>query len=647
MPRGTALGAILLGLVLVAESAAQPRSSDAASDAYFHFLLGRHHETEGETEQALEAHREAARLDPSSAEIQAEIAGFYARHGRTQEALAAARAALALDENNREANRILGRLLAMAAEADSPPEPLVEEAILRLERGRGRDGIDVDPAIELGLARLYTRAGRLDEATRLLHALVEREPMPEAWLLLAQAHTAGGRIDEAVRALEEGAALHPRLLMALADLLERHQRWPEAASAYERAVAEHPHIADIKVRWAGALLNVAGEASASRARTILEEVTRAEPGDERALYLLSQAQRRSRDFAAAEATARRVVALDPGGLWGPYALAQVHEDRHDYRGVVNALRDVVAAWQPSGESPARHGLALLMRLGFAHMQLGEHEAAIDVFERARSLPGADSSFDLYLAQAYLGGRRFEEARRTVEPLAASNPDDLRLSQITARAVHGLGQTDEAVALLERAVASSPSEPAGYVSLAALLADAERYDEAVGVLEDADRRFPGNVSVLFQRGTTFERAQDPARAEEAFRAVLAADPSHAGALNYLGYMLADRGERLDEAVELIERALADDPENASYLDSLGWAYFRQRRIERALDYLGRAAEKLPSNSVVQDHYGDALAAAGRHGEAIAAWERALAGDRDDVDVGTIEQKLQRARERVSR
>jgi tetratricopeptide (TPR) repeat protein len=214
-------------------------------------------------------------------------------------------------------------------------------------------------------------------------------------------------------------------------------------------------------------------------------------------------------------------------------------------------------------------------------------------------------------------------------------------------VNGLGRTDEAVAVLESAVEAHAAEPSAHVSLAALLSESGRHDEAIRVLEGAEQRFPGNLTVVFQRGAAHERAKDASRAEAAFRAVLASDPSHAPALNYLGYMLADRGERLDEAIELIQRAVAVDPENASYLDSLGWAYFRKRELDRALEYLRRAARKLPSNSVVQDHYGDALSAAGRHADAIAAWERALAGDRDSVDVTAIERKLRGARERVSR
>src|SRR6185369_3191302 len=95
------------------------------------------------------------------------------------------------------------------------------------------------------------------------------------------------------------------------------------------------------------------------------------------------------------------------------------------------------------------------------------------------------------------------------------------------------------------------------------------------------------------------------AEAAFRQVLAREPDNAAALNYLGYMLAERGERLDESVGYLKKALQIEPENGSYLDSLGWAYFKSDRLDLAEQNLRRAADQLKMNSVVQDHYGDVL------------------------------------------
>jgi tetratricopeptide (TPR) repeat protein len=628
------------------EAPATPPSNTPAMrpEAAYEFLLGRFYESRGDIDKAIAAHREAARLDPGSAEIRAELASLFARQGRVRDAVNESRAALAIDPENREANRVLGSILA-SDESASAGTPALDEAVERLERGRRPDGVDADLSLDITLARLYIRAGKSDEAVRLLNGLLARDAVPEAYLLLAQAHSSLGNEEAATDALDAGAQLNPRLYLPLADLYERQQKFDKAASAFEHAVKANPQSIDLKTRWAESLLNRQGESGARQARELLEPIAK-QTTDGRVLYLLSQAQRRTRDLDAAEATARRVIALDPKGLWGPFALAQVYEDRHAYSSVVDTLSAAVSEWTPGPGAPARVGAMLLSHLGFAQLQLGRNDDAAATFERAKSV-SKDSSIDLYLAQAYLSGRQYDRAIAVLEPLQKKSPDDLRIAQLQARALTGAGRNDDAVNLLKTAVNEHADNPSAYLTLADVLSESSRSDEAQQVLDEAARRFPDNVSVPFQSGALYERAHDYARAETAFRAALARDPQHAPTLNYLGYMLAERGERLDEAVDLIGRALSVDPDNGSYLDSLGWAYFMQREYEKARDHVARAAEQMPSNSVVQDHLGDVLNALGRHAEAIAAWQRALVGDGESIDKDAIRRKIELARSRTAR
>jgi tetratricopeptide (TPR) repeat protein len=139
----------------------------------------------------------------------------------------------------------------------------------------------------------------------------------------------------------------------------------------------------------------------------------------------------------------------------------------------------------------------------------------------------------------------------------------------------------------------------------------------------------------------------ADAESAFRQVLSKEPDNAQALNYLGYMLADRGERLDESVTLIKKALDVDPDNGSYLDSLGWAYYKSAKLDLAETTLKRAADQLKTNSVIQDHYGDVLLKLGRYDEAVAAWTRALTGDGDSIVRSDVDRKIRSAKQKTKK
>jgi tetratricopeptide (TPR) repeat protein len=136
-------------------------------------------------------------------------------------------------------------------------------------------------------------------------------------------------------------------------------------------------------------------------------------------------------------------------------------------------------------------------------------------------------------------------------------------------------------------------------------------------------------VKLSLASTLERERKYAEAEATFRQIIADDPKDADALNSLAYMFAERGQKLEEAVGLVQQALAIEPGNGAYLDTLGWAYYKQNRFDQSEAPLREAAEKLPAVSVIQDHLGDLLSKRGSLDEAIAAWQKALDGDGDSI------------------
>ncbi|MGH7336777.1 MAG: tetratricopeptide repeat protein, partial [Myxococcota bacterium] len=255
-------------------------------------------------------------------------------------------------------------------------------------------------------------------------------------------------------------------------------------------------------------------------------------------------------------------------------------------------------------------LRALLALSREYSTKGEYDKAIDTLTKAQGLVPGDASVAAFLAQTFLPAKKYQEAATFAAAAQQKFPADLRFTRLHARALFETGGASRAIALMEAAVKSHPEDSGVYLSMADIYSDAGREDEALKTLETAAQRFPAEADVL----------------------------------NYLGYMLADRGKRLDESVRLISRALELDPDNPSYLDSLGWAHFKRGDFAQAETYLAKAADGLPRNSVVQDHYGDLLAKRGREADAIAAWTRALAGDGEDVERATIEKKIKDAKTR---
>jgi Flp pilus assembly protein TadD len=128
--------------------------------------------------------------------------------------------------------------------------------------------------------------------------------------------------------------------------------------------------------------------------------------------------------------------------------------------------------------------------------------------------------------------------------------------------------------------------------------------------------------MFRLGSALERTGKIDEAAAVFDQILKIRPDDANTLNYLGYMYADKGIKLAQARQMLERAVALDPQNGAYLDSLGWVCFRMNDLREAEKFLSRAAAKIPSDATVQEHLGDLEARRGQMAEAVVHWKRSL-------------------------
>lgn len=169
-----------------------------------------------------------------------------------------------------------------------------------------------------------------------------------------------------------------------------------------------------------------------------------------------------------------------------------------------------------------------------------------------------------------------------------------------------------------------------------------YDRAVDIYRENN-----NVSwvVLYARGITHERLQEWDKAESDFRNALTINPDQANVLNYLGYSLIDRGEKLDEAMTMIEKAVSLQPESGYIVDSLAWGLFKLGNYETAIPHMEKAAELMPVDPIVTDHLGDLYWAVGRQLEAKFQWRRALSFDPELKDATRIREKLRIGLDRV--
>lgn len=239
--------------------------------------------------------------------------------------------------------------------------------------------------------------------------------------------------------------------------------------------------------------------------------------------------------------------------------------------------------------------------------------------------------------------RYELATEAYNRIPRDHPAFSAAELGRAEALRKSGKTEAAIEVLEQLARAQPENPAVHIALGDTLRGLERYDEASKAYDAAialyDDPGPQQWLVFFARGITHEREDRWDLAEADFRKSLELNPGQPQVLNYLGYSFVEMGVNMEEAVELIEEAVAAQPDSGYIVDSLGWVQFRMGQYSDAVENLERAAELMPVDPIVNDHLGDAYWAVGRKIEAEFQWKRALSFDPEEEDATRIRRKLE--------
>ncbi|MDU9005807.1 tetratricopeptide repeat protein [Sedimentitalea todarodis] len=231
--------------------------------------------------------------------------------------------------------------------------------------------------------------------------------------------------------------------------------------------------------------------------------------------------------------------------------------------------------------------------------------------------------------------QYDLAVATYKQIPSDSPDYHAAEMGRAEALRRAAKPDAAIEVLERLATDHPTLAPVYSALGDLQRQQEQYAEAIkaydSALEYSDEGSPARWFLFYARGISHERLKQWENAEADFRSALKINPDQPQVLNYLGYSLVERKSNLDEALGMIERAVAARPDSGYIVDSLGWVLFRLGRYEEAVGHMETAVELMPVDAVVNDHLGDVYWAVGRFREAEFQWKRAMSFiDPEDTD-----------------
>ena len=514
--------------------------------------------------------------------------------------------------------------------ADFEPEELYLLLSGEIAAQRGR--FDVTLVNYMKAAQQSRDLGVIERTMRIaqsLNADNAQQKLAALWLEVAPDNMQAHRISaiQAVKKNELETALgHMEKIMdlggdadfdslaAMAGNLPPEQQ-QELLDLYQQLEQRHPDNPELQYSIA-LLLKVTGEPQQALAK--LEPLLDSKPDFQPALILkgdlLYQTNQKQQALDHLRANTRQFPDnRQMGTLYGRMLIGEgeLQTAQNEFRRLVNRFPDVPG-----------------LRLSYALVALENDQIALAEEELTRLIEQGHHSDE---AHYYLGRIADEENEneqaigyyRNVEKGNYFFPALARASELMAEQ----GELDEALADIREIRKNNPDQDENFRLLEInLLLDRDHDERALQAANEALESFPGNVRIRYARAMLLDSMDKPEQAEADLRTIIEEQPDNAVALNALGYILTTRTDRLDEARDYIERALAIDPENPAILDSMGWVLYLQGNTDEALSYLSRAWEAYADPEVAA-HYGEALWQTGEQEQARSIWREGFEQDPD--------------------
>ena len=610
--------------------------------------------------KAIDNYRDAMKADSEASFIAERLSDLYLQAGRVKEAITDAEAALRDNPEDMNSRRILGRIylrLIGDSQQGKINEQMVTRAIEQYTKITDKAPTDVDAWLNLG--RLQKVAQNTVDSERAFKKVLELEAgNDEALTGLAMVYSDRGDGKAAADLLAKVAEKNPniRTLMGLAGAYEQMHDYNQAAETLKRALEMAKGNDDIRRALAQNLMLAEKFGDALKE---YESLAAEDPRDVQSMLRISQIYRQQRKFDKAREWSDKAKLAEPTNLEVTYNEVGIFQAEGKTAEAIAALKTVVGATQRKSYSASekQNRASLLERLGFLYRLNEQPKEAVATFQELGTLDNAFAAQSAaQVVDTWRMARDFGKASEEADAALKKWPEDRTVRLTRANLLADMGKYDQAAAELKKLL-DGKNDRDTYLQIVQVHEKAKNYGEMAKAIDAAEAlsTTPDEKEMIhFMRGAMLEKTNKFDQAEAEFRKLLAINPNSTSGLNYLGYMLADRGTHLNEAVDMIKKALEQDPQNGAYLDSLGWAYYKQGKLAEAEENLKRAQERTPKDATIHDHLGDVYAKQGNLKAAITEWEASVkmhhsapAFEQDPQDAAKIQKKLEGARVRLAK
>ena len=628
----TSSGPINLDRALRAESPLEP---DRAA-SYFHYARARDYENNGDFGRALSEMQSALTANPASSAINYELAALYARMGNSEEATHYANESIKLDNENPDPHWLLVNINLSSRQRGGPAagnagfgQALRELEILEKLTPE-------DERVYYALGGIYLELGEIDKGIAAYEKYQKSSGSDGGYREIARYYASVRNLDMAVEFLNKGLELQPdstESLVLLGNIYLSQGNNKEAAAVFKKLFEVTNGNAQILRRLAATLFEAKDFAETAG---VLEELAKRADPDRLSQLLLGRSYLGMNRYSDAIRLFNEVLSRVPDDMEARFYLAEAYARTGRNDDAVKIYEDLLR----DKENPEAAGNRALFidRLAGVLLDVENYERAIELYEE---LAGINPQERYKLLEAYRISEQYEKGLSLCKEMLTENPDDIVIGIIYARMLADSGKKKEGAEFLSGLLGSNPTDIRIYIYLSDIYRQDKRYAEAEKILlrGEEQTKEPEVVEQLkFNRAAVYEQQKSYDRAERLFREILENSPDNAQVLNYLGYMFADRGVRLDEAIKYIGKALEIDPENGAYLDSLGWAYFKLDDMENAEKYLLEAVRIVQKDSTIHDHLGDLYFKLGQLEKARDYWTEAERVGKDPEEIQKVRRKL---------
>jgi tetratricopeptide (TPR) repeat protein len=671
----SALAATILSLpaALAQNKVPEPVKAAQAPDkaaAYYNFAMGHLYAemaaaygNRGEyVNKAIEYYQSALKLDPSATFLSEELTDLYIQSGQLARAVTEAEDLLKQNPDNLDARRVLGRIYArMIGDGNTGKidEKMLTKSIEQFSIVTSKDKKDVDSWLTLG--RLYRVAHKSPEAENAFKQALAAEPENDDALTgLAMVYSDLGDTKSASEMLRRAGDKHPdvQTFARLAGFYENMRDYASAAEAWKKAIAQaqEPEQQKLKMQLG---LDLIAARKLDEALALYLSLQQENKKDVEIPGQLAEIYRQKGQYDKAQEQLDKAKLLDGSNLEIRYSEVNLLDAEGKTDAAISALQsmlDDTLKTNPSEPEKARRA-QMYERLGMLYRSANKVDKAVAAFRQIGEIESELAPGGAVLViETYLNAHNLKMALQEADAALKKFPEERGVVVEHATVLGDLNRTDEAVIEIRGLMKEEKSREL-VVMVAEMYGKGKRFKEQEKALNEAaelSKSPEEKAGVDFARGAMYERMKNYEAAEATFRKVIDAQPDNAGALNYLGYMLADRNVKLDEAQKMIARAVELDPLNGAYLDSLGWVYYRQNQLDQAEASLRKAIERMSTDPTVHDHLGDVYFKQGKVRDAITQWQASLnewksspPADADSEEVAKVSRKLENAKTRIAK